>query len=97
MDSIVLRYSTDCELNSRHAGEWHYARWVSLPQSGASHQSVLNGRVFDFGILYRVQLYHSRVQLVFIAHGGGATFQVTYVRAFICYNQCAVKSLCWLR
>ena len=52
---------------------------------------VLHGRVFDLRTLHGIKFYHGCMQLVFIAHRRCATFQVTYIRAFIGYNQCSFK------
>src|SRR5690606_2185129 len=44
---------------------------------------VLYRRVLDLRVLQRDQLYYSGVQLVFVTHRRGATFQVAYVAAFL--------------
>ena len=39
----------------------------------------------------RDQLHHRGVQLIFIAHRRGATFEITYGRSFFRNDQCALK------
>ncbi len=52
---------------------------------------VLDGRVFDLGVVESDQLHNRRVQLVAVAHGRGATFEVAHVRAFVRDNQRALE------
>src|SRR5688572_24763835 len=52
---------------------------------------VLYCRIFYFRMVQRYKLYYRSMQLVFVAHWRGATFEVTYVAAFFGYNQCPFK------
>ena len=44
---------------------------------------VLHGRIFDLGVVMRDQLDDRRMQLVLVAHGGGAAFKIAHVRALV--------------
>jgi len=44
---------------------------------------VLDGGILDLRIVQGDQFHHRRVELVLVAHGGGAAFQVAYVAALI--------------
>ena len=52
---------------------------------------VLYGGVFYFCILVHNYLYDGSVQLVFIAHRCGTSFEVTKVCSFVCNKECAFK------
>src|SRR4051794_18795871 len=52
---------------------------------------VLHGRVFDLGLVQRDQLDHRRVQLVLVAHGGGAALEVADVGALVGDDQGALE------
>ena len=52
---------------------------------------VLDRRVFDLGVVERDELHHRRVELVLIAHGGRAAFQVADVAARIGDDQRAFE------
>ena len=54
-------------------------------------EPVLDRRVLDLGILHRDQFDHCSVQLVLIARGCGAAFEVAHIRAFIGDQQRALK------
>ena len=43
---------------------------------------VLDGGVFDFGVLVGDEFHNGGVELIFVAHGGAATFEVADVAAF---------------
>ncbi len=44
---------------------------------------VLDGRVFDLGAFHRDEFDDGGVELIFVAHRGGATFEVADVAAFV--------------
>ncbi len=52
---------------------------------------VLHGGVLDLGVIEGHQLDHRGVQLVGVAHGGGATLQVADVGAFVGHDQGALE------
>src|SRR5690606_7833967 len=52
---------------------------------------VLHGRVLDLGIVQRDQFDHRRVQLVLVAHGRGAAFQVADVGALLADDEGALE------
>ncbi len=52
---------------------------------------VLNGRVLDLRVVQRNKFHHCGVQLVLVAHRGGAAFQVAYVAAFVGNDEGALK------
>ena len=52
---------------------------------------VLDGAVLDLGVLQRHQFHHGGVQLVLVADGGGATFEVAHIRALIGDQQRALE------
>ena len=52
---------------------------------------VLDGRVFDLGILQRDQLDHRRMELVLVAHRCRAAFEIGYVGAAIGDDQGALE------
>ena len=52
---------------------------------------VLHGGIFDLGVIERDQFDHGRVQLVGVAHGRGAAFQVADVGAFVGDDQRALE------
>ena len=51
----------------------------------------MHGAVFDFGAFHRNKFHHRSVELVFVALGGGAAFQVTYIAAVFRNDQGAFK------
>jgi hypothetical protein len=52
---------------------------------------VLHRGVLDLGAIERDKFDNGRVQLIFIAHRRGATFEVTHVRAFVGDDECAFE------
>ena len=48
---------------------------------GVARIPVLNGRIFDLGVVERDQLDHRRVQLVLVAHRRRAAFEIADVGA----------------
>ncbi len=52
---------------------------------------VLHGRVLDLRIVESDEFNHRRVELVFIANGSGAAFEITYVSAFVGNDQGALE------
>ena len=52
---------------------------------------VLHGGIFDLGVIERHQFDHGGVQLVGVAHGRGAAFQVADVSAFVGDDQGALE------
>ena len=58
---------------------------------GVARIPVLYRGILDLRTIQRYQLYHCRVQLVFITHRCGATLKVTDVGAFIGNDQRALE------
>src|SRR5687768_9808515 len=52
---------------------------------------VLHGRIFYFRMIQCYQLYYRSMQLVFVTHWCGATFEIAYIAAFFRNNQCSFK------
>ena len=52
---------------------------------------VLNGRILHFRTIHHDNLDDGRVQLVFIAHGGGAAFEIADIRIVVGNNQRTLK------
>src|SRR3546814_138321 len=52
---------------------------------------VLDGRIFDLGIVERDQLYHGGVELVLVAHRRGAAFEIADIRALVGDDQRAFE------
>ena len=52
---------------------------------------ILHGGVFYLGILHGDELHHGGVQLVFVAHGRGAAFQVTNISTLVGDDQGAFE------
>ena len=52
---------------------------------------VLHGRIFDLGIVQRDQFHNGGVQLILIAHRGGAAFQIGDVAALVRDDQRAFE------
>ena len=59
--------------------------------SAVARIPVLHGGIFDLGVVQRDQLDHGGVQLVLVAHGGGAAFQVADVAALVGDDQGALE------
>ena len=59
---------------------------------------VLDGRVLDLRVVERDQLDDRRVELVLVAHGRGAAFQVAHIGALVGDDQGPLKlPRCWRR
>ena len=54
-------------------------------------EPVLHRGVFHLGVFVNDDLYHRRVQLVAVAHRGGAPFDIADVAAFVRYQNGAFK------
>jgi len=52
---------------------------------------ILNGTVFDLGMVQGNDFHHGGVQLVFVAHGGRAPFEVAHITSLVGHDERPLK------
>ena len=55
---------------------------------------VLNGGILHFGAVFHYYLHYGGMQLVLIAHRGGAAFEIRHIRLVVGHYQRALKLAC---
>src|SRR5579863_9718586 len=86
-DRFPAGKSASAESLSRRMGWFR----VASPALSIARIPVLHSRIPDLRVIERDQLNHGGVQLVLVAHGRRAAFQIAHIGALVGYDECALE------